>query len=51
MGLNGGEVMARSEKRINENDLIDLGHSCEARVVARVSDKKWLMAFNCRGRF
>ena len=39
------EVLARPAKRLSENDTIDLGHSCEAKVVARLSDKKWLMAF------
>ncbi|NLD80774.1 MAG: S-adenosylmethionine:tRNA ribosyltransferase-isomerase [Deltaproteobacteria bacterium ADurb.Bin151] len=50
-GAEWWEVMARPGKRINENDLIDLGHSCEARVVARMSDKKWLMAFNAEDGF
>lgn len=45
------EVMARPGKRINENDVIDLGHTCKARVVARASDKKWLMAFNAQDGF
>jgi S-adenosylmethionine:tRNA ribosyltransferase-isomerase len=45
------EVLARPGKRLNENDTIDLGHSCEAKVVARLSDKKWLMAFNAQDGF
>ncbi|MHB8138856.1 MAG: tRNA preQ1(34) S-adenosylmethionine ribosyltransferase-isomerase QueA [Smithellaceae bacterium] len=45
------EVLARPAKRLNENDTIDLGHSCEAKVVARLSDKKWLMAFNAQDGF
>ncbi len=45
------EVLARPGKRINENDTIDLGHSCEAKVVARFSDKKWLMAFSAANGF
>lgn len=45
------EVLARPGKRINENDIIDLGHSCEAKVIARISDKKWLMAFNAQNGF
>jgi len=45
------EVLARPGKRINENDTIDLGHSCEAKVVARLSDKKWLMTFSAADGF
>ncbi len=45
------EVLARPGKRINENDTIDLGHSCEAKVVTRLSDKKWLMAFHAQDGF
>ncbi|MDD4355784.1 MAG: tRNA preQ1(34) S-adenosylmethionine ribosyltransferase-isomerase QueA [Smithellaceae bacterium] len=50
-GAEWWEVLARPGKRINENDVIDLGHSCEARVVARLSDKKWLMAFHAQNGF
>ena len=39
------EVLARPGKRLSENDTIDLGHACEAKIIARVSDKKWLMRF------
>jgi len=45
------EVLARPGKRVNENDTIDLGHDCEARVVARLTDKKWLMAFEAQDGF
>jgi len=45
------EVLARPGKRLNENDTIDLGHSCEAKVLDRLSDKKWLMAFNAQDGF
>ncbi len=45
------EVLARPGKRINENDIIDFGHSCEAKVIARLSDKKWLMAFQAANGF
>ena len=45
------EVLARPAKRLNENDTIDLGHSCEAKVIARLSDKKWLMAFHAQDGF
>lgn len=39
------EVLARPSKRLHESDVIDLGNNCEARVLARISDKKWLMKF------
>ena len=45
------EVMARPAKRMKEQDVIDLGHSCEALVVSRISDKKWLMTFCAKGGF
>lgn len=41
------EVLARPAKRISEGDTIDLGHDCSARIAARLSEKKWLMAFHC----
>ena len=45
------EVLARPAKRLKEQDIIDLGHSCEGRVVARLTDKKWLMAFRAKNGF
>jgi len=39
------EVLARPGKRLHENDVIDMGNNCEARVLDRISDKKWLMKF------
>lgn len=45
------EVLARPAKRLEENDVIDLGHSCNAKVTARLSDKKWLMAFSAEDGF
>jgi S-adenosylmethionine:tRNA ribosyltransferase-isomerase len=45
------EVLARPGKRLNENDMIDLGHSCEAKIISRVSDKKWLMTFSASDGF
>ena len=45
------EVLARPAKRLKENDTIDLGHSCEGQVIARLSDKKWLMAFSAKDSF
>ena len=45
------EVLARPAKRISENDLINLGHGCSARVTTRLSDKKWLMEFSAPDGF
>ena len=39
------EVLLRSAKRLCENDIIALGNNCEAKVLARISDKKWLLKF------
>lgn len=50
-GEESWEVMARPAKRLKEQDVIDLGHSCEAKIVARISDKKWLMTFCAKGGF
>ncbi len=50
-GLELWEVLARPGKRLNENDTIDLGQSCEAKVIARLSDKRWLMAFHAQDGF
>lgn len=40
------DVLARPAKRICEGDTIDLGHGSLARVVERISDKKWRMEFS-----
>ena len=45
------EVLARPAKRLKEQDVIDLGHSCEGKVIARLTDKKWLMAFRAKNGF
>ena len=50
-GEESWEVLARPAKRLKEQDVIDLGHSCEARVVSRLTDKKWLMAFRAKDGF
>ena len=54
-GKNDGEelweVLARPAKRLKEQDVIDLGHSCEGKVIARLTDKKWLMAFRAKNGF
>jgi S-adenosylmethionine:tRNA ribosyltransferase-isomerase len=39
------EVLLRPAKRLRENDVIDLGNNCEAKILARISDKKWLLEF------
>jgi S-adenosylmethionine:tRNA ribosyltransferase-isomerase len=39
------EVLLRPSKRLRENDAIDLGNNCEAKALARISDKKWLLEF------
>ena len=39
------EVLARPAKRLRENDVIALGNNCEAKVLARISNKKWLLEF------
>ncbi len=39
------EVLLRPAKRIRENDIIDIGNNCEAKVLSRISDKKWLLDF------
>lgn len=45
------EVLARPGKRINEGDVIDLGHGCTANVAARLTDKKWRMTFSSSDSF
>lgn len=45
------EALARPAKRLKEQDVINLGHGCEAKVIARLSEKKWLMAFNAQNGF
>ncbi|MFZ3157216.1 MAG: tRNA preQ1(34) S-adenosylmethionine ribosyltransferase-isomerase QueA [Smithella sp.] len=39
------EALLRSARKLQENDVIDLGNKCEAKVLARISDKKWLLEF------
>ena len=39
------EVLLKPAKRLRENDVITLGNNCEAKVLARISDKKWLLEF------
>ncbi|HQO15138.1 MAG TPA: tRNA preQ1(34) S-adenosylmethionine ribosyltransferase-isomerase QueA [Smithellaceae bacterium] len=39
------EALIRPAKRLRENDTIHLDHNGEARVLARLSDKKWLLEF------
>ena len=39
------EVLLRPAKRLHENDVISLSDNSEAKVLARISDKKWLLKF------
>jgi S-adenosylmethionine:tRNA ribosyltransferase-isomerase len=39
------EALLRPAKRLRENDIITLGNNCEAKVLVRISDKKWLLKF------
>lgn len=45
------EALIRPAKRLRENDIINLGNQCEAKVLARLSDKKWLLDFFVPGGF
>jgi S-adenosylmethionine:tRNA ribosyltransferase-isomerase len=45
------EVLLRPAKRLHERDIIFLGNNCEAEVLERISEKKWLLRFHCRGSF
>lgn len=40
------EALIRPAKRLHERDIIHLGNRCEAKVSARLSDKKWLLEFS-----
>ena len=45
------EVLLRPAKRLRENDIIILNGNCEARVLSRISEKKWLLRFSCQEGF
>ncbi len=45
------EALIRPAKRLRENDVIDLSNNCEAKVLARISDKKWLLKFFAQDGF
>ncbi|NTW77289.1 MAG: tRNA preQ1(34) S-adenosylmethionine ribosyltransferase-isomerase QueA [Syntrophaceae bacterium] len=45
------EVLLRPGKRIKENDVIILSDDCEAKVLSRISEKKWLLRFESKGSF
>jgi S-adenosylmethionine:tRNA ribosyltransferase-isomerase len=45
------EALLRPAKRLHENDVITLGNNCEAKVLARISDKKWLLEFFAQDGF
>ncbi len=39
------EVLLKPAKRLHKNDVILLDEKCAAKIIARISDKKWLMEF------
>lgn len=45
------EVLARPGKRVAENDIIDLGGGGRARVLEKLTEKKWRMVFSAPGGF
>jgi S-adenosylmethionine:tRNA ribosyltransferase-isomerase len=45
------EALIRPAKRLKENDVIILNNDCEAKALARISEKKWLLQFTCNGSF
>ncbi|MGV8059488.1 MAG: tRNA preQ1(34) S-adenosylmethionine ribosyltransferase-isomerase QueA [Smithellaceae bacterium] len=45
------EALLRPAKRLKENDIIVLSADCEAKTLARISEKKWLLRFDCTGNF
>ena len=45
------EALLRPAKRLKVNDTIVLNADCEAKVLARISEKKWLLRFDCAGSF
>lgn len=40
------EALIRPAKRLREQDIINLGNNCEAKISARLSEKKWLLEFS-----
>ncbi|MEN6621373.1 MAG: tRNA preQ1(34) S-adenosylmethionine ribosyltransferase-isomerase QueA [Smithella sp.] len=45
------EALLRPGKRIKINDIIILAADCEAKVLSRISEKKWLLRFDCSRNF
>jgi S-adenosylmethionine:tRNA ribosyltransferase-isomerase len=45
------EVLLRPAKRLREKDTIILSGNCEANVLSRISEKKWLLQFTCKEGF
>lgn len=45
------EALLRPAKRLKINDVIILSTDCEAKVLSRISEKKWLLRFECAGSF
>ncbi|HPD57104.1 MAG TPA: tRNA preQ1(34) S-adenosylmethionine ribosyltransferase-isomerase QueA [Smithellaceae bacterium] len=39
------EVLLKPAKRMHINDVITLEHNCQAQIMERISDKKWLLKF------
>jgi S-adenosylmethionine:tRNA ribosyltransferase-isomerase len=45
------EALLRPAKRLRENDVIILNGNCEAKVLSRITEKKWLLRFTCNENF
>jgi len=45
------EVLLKPAKRLKAGNTIYLNNSCQAEVIERISEKKWLLRFNCNGNF
>ena len=45
------EVLLRPAKKLRENQVIVLNNNCEAKVLARISEKKWLLRFTSLEKF
>jgi S-adenosylmethionine:tRNA ribosyltransferase-isomerase len=45
------EVLVKPAKRLHKNDIIIMGKNCEAKIITRISDKKWLLEFSALDGF
>lgn len=45
------EALLKPAKRLKKGNIIYLNDKCEAEVLERISEKKWLLKFNCEGNF